>query len=131
MCYVNGSTLTYAWQLPSQTTNNYFEVYTIAQNAAGGRTTSAIFRIITRVDVTNPRYFVWKNFNPIGCESLTRALLKRSRCTTPRLGAKRATGLVVGSGIGSPLGQNRSAAEQTSCCVFSTLLTDSSMWRAS
>lgn len=56
-----GNALSSALTLPSATTS--LGLYTIAVNAAGGRTQSATVTITVRADITDPRYFVWTNMN--------------------------------------------------------------------
>jgi hypothetical protein len=58
---VNGNALTATLTLPSST--GELNLYTVAINAAGGRTRSAVTTLTVRTDVTDPRYFVWTNLN--------------------------------------------------------------------
>jgi Bacterial Ig domain len=58
---VNGNALTATLTLPSST--GELNLYTVAINAAGGRTRSAVTTLTVRADVTDPRYFVWTNLN--------------------------------------------------------------------
>lgn len=56
-----GSALAHTLVLPA--TTELVQIYTVAYNAGGGRTQSALTRITARADISDPRYFVWTNFN--------------------------------------------------------------------
>jgi hypothetical protein len=58
---VNGNALTATLTLPTST--GEVNLYTVAINAAGGRTRSAVTTLTVRADVTDARYFVWTNLN--------------------------------------------------------------------
>ena len=57
----DGASLSYALLLP--TTTAYVDLYTYSFSASGGRTKSAVITVSSRADITDPRYFVWKNFS--------------------------------------------------------------------